>query len=61
MALALATAAGSVDTQLLPSLTHAFVPITGTPPDDHVVDPQFSPAAVDAIIDWMVATDPAAD
>lgn len=54
-----ANATSSVDTQLLPGLTHAFVSITGTPPQVDSVDPQFSPAAVDAMVDWLVETDPA--
>ncbi|MEM9693954.1 MAG: alpha/beta hydrolase [Myxococcota bacterium] len=41
-------------TELVPGLTHAFVPVvSGVVPVDHEVDPRFSPEVVDLIVDWL--------
>jgi pimeloyl-ACP methyl ester carboxylesterase len=43
-----------VTTELLPAETHAFVPIvSGAPVLNPVIDPQFSPLAIERIVTWM--------
>jgi len=42
-------------TELFPGVTHAFVPVTGTPPADHTIDPRFSPAVIDRIVAWLAS------
>ena len=44
----------NVSTQLFAGVTHAFVPIDGTPPADHTVaEPGFSSQVADTIVGWM--------